>query len=401
MWVTSPPESALLERVQPLKLTASTILLAAASLVTFVAIVLLALNLISVLVTVFLAIILAETIRPLVVALQRRGVPRSLAILAIYLGLAGALAGSLALILPPLWQQLIELAREAPGYVQTLRQMLPALNQALIEVGVLGELQVALRDVAAQAPLVVRTLGSALVQGFAGIVSILSGFVLAAFWIGLTEAVNRDLVSALPTERRVLIRTVAADLSVTLGGWLRGQLILMLFVGVLSFVGLFLLGVRYPVPLAVWAGMTEIVPMIGPWIGGVPAVIIGGADNLPRGAGVFLLYLGIQWVENSFLVPKVMQRAVGLHPFVVLVALLIGGSLLGLTGIIISVPLAASIQVLLARLWFPSLAAPATAPPIEKVLAELPVDAPSGPAEDPSRASEAGRGARRGGGFGR
>jgi predicted PurR-regulated permease PerM len=344
-------------------------------LIASVSAVFLALNLINVLVTLFLAITLAETIRPLVETLQGRGIHRPIAILLIYLVIIGLLAGSVALILPPLTQQVAAAAREAPLLVRDLREMFPILDQVLFELGLLSQLQARAGELAGQAPAILRTAGGALVQGVVGIFNVLSGLVLAGFWIGLTETVNTRIVSRLPVERRVLIRSLSRDLSITLGGWLRGQLILMLFVGTISFVGLLVLQVRYPVALAVWAGVTEIVPLIGPWIGGVPAVIIAGLVNPVLGVVVFLLYLLIQQIENNFLVPKVMQRAVGLHPFLVLTALLVGGSLLGLAGIIISIPLAAAVQVAIKRLWFPHLLGPAPSmEPIEKVLADLPAE---------------------------
>ena len=371
------------ERSTTIHVAPSTIMLAVLTAVASVGLVILALNLVNVLVALFLAITLAETIRPLVEDLRRRRVHRPIAILLIYLAIFGLLAGSLALILPPLTQQVVAAAREAPERVQEMRQMIPGLDEALIDLGLLAQVQARVAELRNQAPEILRVAGGALVQGVVGIFNILSGFILAAFWIGLTETVNSRVVSRLPVERRVLVRGLAHDLSITLGGWLRGEMILMLFVGTLSFIGLLVLQVRYPVALAVWAGVTEIVPLVGPWVGGVPAVIIAGLVNPVLGLAVFVLYLLIQQIENNFLVPKVMQRAVGLHPFLVLTALLVGGSLLGIPGIIISIPLAAATQVAIKRLWFPTLLGPPLSmEPIEKVLADLPME--QRPGDNPS-----------------
>jgi predicted PurR-regulated permease PerM len=186
---------------------------------------------------------------------------------------------------------------------------------------------------------------------FGGLFTVFTGFVLAAFWLGTTEVADRELVSRLPSDRQLLVRTVSRDLSAVWGGWLRGELVLMVFVGSLAFIGLLALRVPYPVALAFWAGVTEIFPIVGPWVGGVPAVLLATLENPPLGLAVLLLYLGIQQVENNVLVPKVMQHAVGLQPFVVLVALLAGGTLLGIAGLVIAVPLAAAIQVVIWRVW--------------------------------------------------
>jgi len=346
------------ERTTTIHVAPATIVLSVFTVVATVGLILLAINMVNVLVTVFLAITLAETIRPLVESLQRRGVRRPVAIFLIYLLILSVLVGSLALILPPLTQQVVAFARESPRQVQDLRNMVPGLNQTLLDLGLLGQVQTAMSDLAGQAPVILRGIGSAAVQGVVGIFTVLSGFILAAFWIGLTETVDRNVVSRLPLDRRLLVRRLAHDLSETLGGWLRGQLILMVFVGVLSFVGLAILQVRYPVALAVFAGVTEVLPIIGPWIGGIPAVIIASLVNPVLGVVVAVLYIAIQQIENNFLVPKVMQRAVGLHPFLVLVALLVGGSLLGVAGVIISIPLAAALQVTVKRLWLPTILEP-------------------------------------------
>lgn len=306
-------------------------------------------NLINVLITVLLAVILAEAIRPAIAALQRRRVPRPLAILLLYLLIAGAVMGAAAMLVPPLIEQVRGLAQEAPRYFNQARQLLPGATAALQDLGVLDPLQGAFGRLDASP--VLRGVAGVPAAVVGGLFNVLSGFVLAAFWLGLTETVDRTLLRTLTPDRQLLVRGVTRDLSQVWGGWLRGQLLLMVFVGGLSFVGLLILDVQYPVALAVWAGLTEIFPIIGPWIGAIPAVVLATLESPPLGAAVFLLYLGVQQVENSFLVPKVMQRAVGLHPFLVLVALLMGGSLLGIAGVIISVPVAAAIQVVLGRLW--------------------------------------------------
>jgi len=336
--------------------TVGSALLVAVALVGTAATVFLALNLINVLVTLLLSVILAEAIRPGVVALQRARIPRPLAILAIYLAIIGCLSGSVALLAPPLANQIRDLARDAPTYVEQIRAALPGLAAALEEVSLLDPLQGALGRLDA-AP-ILRGVAGIPAALFGGLFNILGGLVLAGFWLGLTETADRDVIARLPARQRTLVRELAHDLSLVWGGWLRGQLALMAFVGAISFVGLVVLRVPYPVALAVWAGVTEIFPIIGPWIGGVPAVLLAALVNPALGLAVFVLYLGVQQLENNLLVPKVMQRAVGLHPFVVLLALLVGGTLLGFVGIVIAVPLAAGLQVLAVRLWLRPLIGP-------------------------------------------
>jgi predicted PurR-regulated permease PerM len=342
----------LLQRPPTISVSTSSIVAGVLTLVGSVILVLLALNLISVLITVFLAIVLAETMRPAIAALERRGFPRKLAILLIYLSALAVVGGSIALIIPPLRDQLLALAHEAPILYQEARSQLPQLYELMTQLGVSAQIQMAISQIGSAVGPALRVVAAIPGQVLSGLLAILSGLVLGAFWIGFTERLDREAIGRLPIHRQYVIREIASELSSALGGWLRGQLVLMLFVGTLSFVGLLVLQVRYPVALAVWAGVTEIFPIVGPWVGAVPAVLVAAIESPAKGVAVFVLYVLVQQVENNFLVPKVMQRAVGLHPFVVLVSLLVGGTLLGIAGLIISVPLAAVGQVTLVRFWW-------------------------------------------------
>ncbi|MBI2861238.1 MAG: AI-2E family transporter, partial [Chloroflexi bacterium] len=190
----------------------------------------------------------------------------------------------------------------------------------------------------------------------ASLISISSVLVQAYYRLSATEAIDRKLLPRFSTSDQTQVRRIARRASESVGGWMRGELVLMLFVGSLAFVGLVLLGVDYPVPLAFWAGLTEIIPLIGPWIGGVPAFAIALLSSPWLALGVFLVYLAVQQIENNLLVPKIMEQAVGLHPLIVLLALLAGGATMGLLGIVISVPFAALVQVLIVELLIPWLA---------------------------------------------
>lgn len=335
----------------PLRLSPTSLLLGAAFVVLAGAGIFLFLDLINVVVTVFLAIVFAEAIRPPVRRLQQLNVPRPAAVLAIYLLILGILAGSLALVSPPLIEQVRALVRQAPSYGEELRSLLPDFQETLADLGLAPSLQRAFAAIDTAALL--RGAAGLPAQIIAGGVGVLGGFALAAFWLGLTETVDRDIVARLPTRRAALIHGLATDLSSCWGGWLRGQLFRMLFVGVVSFVALVLLRVPFPVPLAVWTAVTKIFPIVGPWVGGAPAVVLATLISPALGAGVFVLYVAIHQVENYFVVPKVMQHAMGLHPFVVLTAILIGSKLLGIAGLIVALPVAAGIQVLLTHLWLP------------------------------------------------
>ena len=123
-----------------------------------------------------------------------------------------------------------------------------------------------------------------------------------------------------------------------LGSWVRGELILMLIVGLMSYIGLMFLGIEFAIPLAFLAGLLEIVPNIGPTVATIPAILVALGHSPVLALAVTALYFLIQQLENNFIVPKVMSRAVGLSPLVVIISLLIGLKIAGLAGAILAVP---------------------------------------------------------------
>ena len=181
--------------------------------------------------------------------------------------------------------------------------------------------------------------------------------VIGFFWMSATEKFDRSVIALLPPKRAAEMRSLAAELSQRAGGWVRGQVILMVFIGTVTFVGLFVLQVPYPVALATWASLMEIIPIIGPFLGAIPAILVAFQVSPWLALATAILYVIVQQLENNILVPKIMERAVGLHPILVMVGVLAGGVLYGILGIVIAVPLVAAMQVLAMRLVLPWLIA--------------------------------------------
>lgn len=132
-----------------------------------------------------------------------------------------------------------------------------------------------------------------------------------------------------------------------LGAWLQGQAVLSLLIGVLVYIGLVLLGIDYALPLAIVAGLLEVVPVLGPIISAIPAVLIALTISPVFAAVVAGMYFAIQQLEGHVIVPQVMRRAVGLNPLLVILAISVGGRLLGIGGALLAVPIAVVIQLLL------------------------------------------------------
>ena len=305
----------------------------------------------------FLALILAEGIRPIVEWLHGYGLPRPLAILLIYvlaLGLVGVFLWILGDALIREFSSFVEdvprYLAQAQGALGQIQQWLDGRPQAVQFVNQLGgQLGGFLQQVTTllfQGPLL-------LLNVLAQVILILT---LAFFWLTATEGFKSFLVELLPDDLQAEASDVLAEIGTRIGGYLRGVVINMLVIGFLSGLGLFLLGVPYPVLLGVLAGLTEAMPIVGPYIGGSVSVLVAlTTGDVLKAVQVAVLYLIIQQVEGNTLVPLVMNRAVRLSPFTSLTALLIGTALFGIVGTIIAVPAAAALKVLLLRVLAPAI----------------------------------------------
>ena len=140
---------------------------------------------------------------------------------------------------------------------------------------------------------------------------------------------------------------VVKNIEQRLGSWVQGQLFLMLIIGVVSYIGLLLLKIDFALPLAILAGLLEIVPTIGPIISAIPAVIIGLSMTPVTALLVALLFFLIHQSENTLVVPFVMKKSVGLPPLLTIIALMIGGKLAGIAGVVLAVPVVLIIQEIL------------------------------------------------------
>ena len=341
-----------------IQITPMSFLLGAGVVLLAVFIAVIATRIVSVLVLLFLGILLAESIRPIATKLQTWKIPRGAAVLIVYLLLALVLTGLGLILVPPLVVQVREVDDITMELTDWAQDAVPRLNQALVTYGIEDEVRELGTTVTSSITQLIGALAAVPFQVFGFLFGIVSVLVIGFFWMSATERFNRSVISLLPPQRAAAVRSIAAELSQRAGGWVRGQVILMVFIGSVTFVGLFALGVPYPLALATWASLMEIIPIIGPFLGAIPAILVALAVKSPWVAlATAILYVIVQQLENNILVPKVMERAVGLHPILVMVGVLAGGVLYGILGIVIAVPLVAAMQVLVMRLVVPWLIA--------------------------------------------
>ena len=324
-------------------------------LVVFIAII--ATRIVSVLVLLFLGILLAESIRPIANKLRTWKIPRGAAVMIVYFLLALVLTGLGLILVPPLVVQVREVDDITLELADWARDEVPRLYQISVDFGFDDEVRELGSDLTSTITQLIGTLAVVPFQVLGFLFGVVSVLVIGFFWMSATERLNRSVIALLPPKRATAVRNLAAELSQRAGGWVRGQVILMVFIGTVTFVGLFVLGVPYPLALATWASLMEIIPIIGPFLGAIPAVLVALIISPWLALATAILYVIVQQLENNILVPKVMERAVGLHPILVMVGVLAGGVLYGIVGIAIAVPLMAAMQVLIMRLLVPWLIA--------------------------------------------
>lgn len=279
----------------------------------------------------FIAFLLMTALRPLVEFLERFRLPRVFAILLVYLVIFGFFGASFASAIPSLASQVNRLLAELPG----------------ITARVLPTLDIDVRSITQQIAPISENVVRVTVSIFSNVITLLTVLVFSFYFLMERRHAEGLLVSWMGEAGGSRVMEVLRAVELKLGAWARGQILLMFFIGLLVFIGLTLLHVDYALPLALLAGVLEIVPIIGPIISAVPAVVIGLATSPLLALSVVALYFIVQQVENNLVVPFVMKRSVGLSPLMTIVALMVGGKLAGFTGVFLAVPVLLVIQVLI------------------------------------------------------
>lgn len=298
-----------------------------------------------IIVILFLVFIFVAAINPIVTKMQRR-VPRVVAVLLVYLGLFLIAVGVSTLVFQPLISQLNSLAITIP---EKINDLVPILG---FKVGNGRDLFIQVASGLQRFSGTISSLSGDIVNTtfgiFGGIFTAFTILVLSFYLLLEEEAAKHFLDNVLPPNQRDRIFRLIIKVSDKMGAWVRGQLLLMLIIGLLDLVVLLVLGVQAPLALAIWGGLMEVIPYLGPILGALPAVIVALVAGTPLQALIvaILMIVVVQQLEGQFLVPKVMQKTVGLSPVIVIIALLIGGKLFGIYGAVLAIPIAAIVAVL-------------------------------------------------------
>jgi len=289
----------------------------------------------------FIALILVGALNPTVNQLERWRLPRWLAIILIYSVLLIVFLGGLAGVVPALVDQtsrLTQVAIEGVDQFSFLGFSSADLRQQLQELGGL--------------PTQIFRLA---VSIFSNIISIFAILMVTFYLLLEHKHLDRYLSFLFGLDGQARARRIIERLETKLGGWVRAQLLLMTIVGLLSYLGFRLLGLSFALPLAILAGVLEVVPNIGPILAAIPAVLVGLLDSPLMALLVLAWSFLVQQLENNLIVPKVMQKSVGVNPVITILALAIGFKLAGVIGTILAIPVYLALEVFLSEFFSQSL----------------------------------------------
>jgi predicted PurR-regulated permease PerM len=369
---TESADSAINVKVAQRGLSVGTVVLATAGVLAVILLSYVIYRTLFILLLFFLALLIATAIEPIVNWLRRGPFSRSAGILIVYAGLFVIIGLIFYIMISVFFSQLGTFAVAVEARVTEMDRNVETMEdgflkqQARLFTDVAQDFVRSIKD--PEQPVgeeeraeAVTGLAITAAEIFFAVTTI---FVVAFYWLTERTRIKRALISWFSARRANRIRRVWDDIEVKVGGWVRGQLILMATVGGISAIGYFVLGIKFWPALALIIALAEAIPLIGPYIGTAPAVLVAltqdGNDGLPALLGlgdmggvtrallVVAFAVLLQTVEGNVLVPRVMKNSVGISPLAVIVSILIGGVLAGLAGALVAVPLAGAVQVILA-----------------------------------------------------
>jgi predicted PurR-regulated permease PerM len=299
----------------------------------------------SVIELILISVFLAVALGPAVDFFARRGLRRGWAILVVYLLLAGAIVGVGLLVVPPIVNQVNDLAKNIPHYIDDLRK-----NKTVRKYDQRYHISDKLKKQATKLPeklgSAASTLTSVTVGVFSAIVKLITVLTLTFFLLLEGGGLFNLLLARAPPKRRERIRRVSGDVYRAVAGYVAGNLIISVIAGTVAYVTLRILGVPFAVPLAVLVAFLDLIPLVGATLGSIVVGIVTAFHDFPTALIVWVIVSVVyQQVENNLIQPVVYRRTVNVRPLFVIVAILIGSSLLGVLGALVAIPIAAAVQI--------------------------------------------------------
>lgn len=287
-----------------------------------------------------ISVIISSAMDPLADYLSKRKIPRGLSVLLVYILVLGIFGMVVSLLIPPITEQFQSIAQR--DFYTRLETQVGGFREQLESLGLNDSVTRNFQNLASSISDGIFNTTRNVLGGLVAVVTVLA----ISFYLTAEENGTRNLVKQLvPPKNQKYAMSLVTQIQRKMGHWVLGQIALSFAVFALNYIGLLILGVDYALVLALVAGLFEIVPYIGPIVAAIPALFFAFIQDPPLALAVAILYIIVQQLENHLLVPMIMSKSVGLNPVLVILGVLVGGSLGGLLGAIVAIPLLGGIQV--------------------------------------------------------
>ena len=298
----------------------------------------------------FVSLILAAALSPAVDYFSRFRVPRTVSVFFFFAALVAFIILIVTLIIPPIKEQGAQFANNLPEYTAKFNQVIQQFKDSYLAFGEMDGFSQAMDAIKAGMSSQAGSLVDTISSFFGGLISFIVMLVITFYLLAQKDSLGRLTKFVLPEKYDAWFTQLIQKIQTQIVNWLKGQLVLSFLIGVFVYIGLTILGVEYALILALIAFVGEFIPYLGPVIAAIPAVFIAFMASPVLGLFVLILFIVIQQAENHILVPKIMQRAVGLNPVISIIALLIGAKV-GLVGVVLAIPVATALMVIIKELY--------------------------------------------------
>ena len=308
----------------------------------------------SVLVLILTAAFLAIGLHPTVTRLERLGLRRGMATTVVFIAVIGFFAGFGYAVVPPIVKQVTALVQAAPDFLKHLRanKTFHSLDQRF---GIVDKLNNATSDKSlSQAG--TKTVGGVLGVGrvvISGLFNTLTVLILTLYFVSAFDRIKNSAYRLVPRARRARTVLIGDEILSRVGGYVAGSLSIAAIAGTTSLIWLSIFQVPYPLALALFVAVTDLIPLVGATIGAIVVTGFAFFVSWPVGVATLLFYVVYQQAENFFIYPRVMKRSVDVSPAAAIVAVLVGGSLLGVIGALLAIPTCAAVQLLIEEVAMP------------------------------------------------
>lgn len=302
-----------------------------------------------------LAALLAYLLKPAVLQLEKKGLIRPFAIILMYLLVLALLLPVIFFVFPRLINELNDFIVRLPLFTAEVEGLFQSFyqryNQVKIPAGIRHLIDESIVNIGLAFQQGARRIAQSLVDLFAGVVSFLLAPILAYYLLRDSEHIGRSASRLLPLQLKENFLGLWVEIDQVLTNFIRGHLLVSLIVGFMTGVGLFLIGSEYAIILGVIVGLADLIPYFGPIIGAVPVIALSLLQSKQVTFYALIIMIVIQQIENSYLSPRILGECVALHPLIIVFALLVGGELWGVVGLLLAVPITAIGRILISFIW--------------------------------------------------